>query len=91
MHQSSESSLTGTDSVSAGSFLQAAAPLRPQYSAKNVQFDFKKNIQLLKLLYNFTFSCSIPMTPTITTICSTPKSQQAPSSLWNFLGALAKS
>jgi hypothetical protein len=30
------------------------------------------------------------MTPTITTICRTPKSQQAPSSLWPFLGAFAK-
>jgi hypothetical protein len=30
------------------------------------------------------------MTPTITTISSTPKSQQAPSSLWPFLGAFAK-
>ena len=46
MHQSSESSLTGTDSVSAGSFLQAAALLRPQYSVKNIQFDLKGNIHL---------------------------------------------
>ena len=52
MHQSSESSLTDTDSVSVGSFLQAAALLHPRYSAKNVQFVLKRNIHL-KIFWSF--------------------------------------